>query len=195
MIKILLLVNRVRSFHLGNLIYLTSAFQTYVVQKCYPEYKVKPYLFLVDKKTSIDGLNQLFRIKRDSNKRTGVEVLESNLEKLGSSVMGLVDQSEVVTKILSNEILYHDNLNFQESVDLLRNIRLENKYPNWPTSFGSCKKYFKNDDNDNYSLVLNTVFNVNINGQKVILKNQIHLIFGTSESQNYLKKEKYLKTI
>ena len=63
--------------------------------------------------------------------------------------MGLVDQSEVVTKILSNEILYHDNLNFQESVDLLRNIRLENKYPNWPTSFGSCKKCeFKNDDND-----------------------------------------------
>ena len=127
------------------------AFQTYVVQKCYPEYKVTPYLFLVDKskKTSIDGLNQLFRIKKDSNKRTGVEVLESNLDKLGSSVMGLVDQSEVVTKILSNEILYHDNLNFQESVDLLRNIRLENKYPNWPTSFGSCKKCeFKNDDND-----------------------------------------------
>lgn len=127
------------------------AFQTYVVQKCYPEYKVTPYLFLVDKskKTSIDGLNQLFRIKKDSNKRTGVEVLESNLEKLGSSVMGLVDQSEVITKILSNEILYHDNLNFQESVDLLRNIRLENKYPNWPTSFGSCKKCeFKNDDND-----------------------------------------------
>ena len=128
------------------------AFQTYVVQKCYPEYKVTPYLFLVDKskKTSIDGLNQLFRIKKDSNKRTGVEVLEHNLERLGRSVMGLVDQSEVVAKILSNELLYHDHLNFEESIDLLRNVRLENEYPNWPTSYGSCKRCeFKNEDNDN----------------------------------------------
>ena len=42
------------------------AFQTYVVQKCYPNLKVIPYLYLVDKTKSatIDGLNQMFRVKR-----------------------------------------------------------------------------------------------------------------------------------
>ena len=127
------------------------AYQTYVVQKCYPKLKVKSYLFLVDKnkKTSIDGLNQLFRIKKDSNKRTGVQVLESDLNKLGTSVMSLVEQTDVVRKILADEIKYHDNLSFEESIELLRNVRLKNEYPNWSTSFGTCKKCeFKIDEND-----------------------------------------------
>lgn len=130
------------------------AYQTYVIQKCYPKMKVKSYLFLVDKnkKTSIDGLNQLFRIKKHSNKRTGVEVLESDVNKLGDSVMSLVEQTEVISKIHSGEIKYHDSLSFVESINFLRDIRLKNKYPNWPTSYTTCKKCEFISDKNNVNL-------------------------------------------
>ncbi len=118
------------------------AFQTYVIQKSYPECKITPYLYLVDKTKSatIDGLNQMFRVKKKSDKRTGVDVLANADSNLGENLMGLINHSETVQKIINDEFKYYDNLSFQEAVNLLRSVRLENKYPNWPTSFSACKK-------------------------------------------------------
>ncbi|WP_278035808.1 hypothetical protein [Flavobacterium nitratireducens] len=50
------------------------AFQKYVIEKSNPEYIVTPFLMLADKNktTTIDKLNQLFRISKKSNNRTGV---------------------------------------------------------------------------------------------------------------------------
>ena len=52
------------------------AFQTCVTQQAFPEWGIKPYLMLTDKnkKTSTDGLNQLFVIERDSDGRKTVGV-------------------------------------------------------------------------------------------------------------------------
>lgn len=52
------------------------AFQTWVTQQAFPEWGIKPYLFLADKnkKTSVDGLNQLFVLERDSEGRKTVGV-------------------------------------------------------------------------------------------------------------------------
>jgi hypothetical protein len=118
------------------------AFQTYVTQKSYPNCKVTPYLYLVDKTKSatIEGLNQMFRVKKESDKRTGVEVLANAGSDLGENLMGLINHSEIVQKIINDEFKYYDNLGFQEAINLLRSVRLENKYPNWPTSFSACKK-------------------------------------------------------
>jgi hypothetical protein len=52
------------------------AFQTYVMQKALPNFEIKPYLLLVNKDAvaSRDGLNQLFKVKKDDKGRTEVVV-------------------------------------------------------------------------------------------------------------------------
>jgi hypothetical protein len=82
----------------------------------------------------------MFRVKKESDKRTGVEVLANADSDLGENLMGLINHSETVQKIINDEFKYYDNLGFQEAINLLRSVRLENKYPNWPTSFSACKK-------------------------------------------------------
>ena len=118
------------------------AFQTYVAKLCLPDYKIIPYLCLVDKSkvATIDGLNQFFRVKQKTNKRTGVDVLVDHKSQLGENLLYREDLSEVVSKIHSGKFLYYDNLNFYEAIDLLRDVRINNYYPNWPAQFSSCKK-------------------------------------------------------
>ena len=50
------------------------AFQKHVIEKANPEFKVTPYLMLADKSksTSIEGLNQLFRVVKNAGDRTGI---------------------------------------------------------------------------------------------------------------------------
>ena len=117
------------------------AFQTYVAKLCLPDYKIIPYLCLVDKSkvATIDGLNQFFRVKQKTNKRTGVDVLVNDKSQLGENLLYREDLSEVVSNIHSGEFLYYDNLNFYEAIDLLRDVRINNYYPNWPAQFSSCK--------------------------------------------------------
>ena len=100
------------------------AFQTYVTQKSYPNCQVTPYLYLVDKTKSatIEGLNQMFRVKKESDKRTGVEVLANADSDLGENLMGLINHSETVKKIINDEFKYYDNLGFQEAINLLRSV-------------------------------------------------------------------------
>ena len=118
------------------------AFQTYVAKLCLPDYKIIPYLCLVDKSkvATIDGLNQFFRVKQKTNKRTGVDVLVDHKSQLGENLLYRENLSEVVSKIHSGEFSYYDNLNFYEAIDLLRDVRVKDYYPNWPAQFSSCKK-------------------------------------------------------
>jgi len=83
------------------------AFQHYVLSGYFPEYDVKPYLRLVDKaaKSSIDGINQVFRIATVNGRRE-VKV-NSNIE-LPSRADGLlvdVSVSDLVERIRSTEEL------------------------------------------------------------------------------------------
>ena len=124
------------------------AFQTHVAQLCLPDCKVTPYLCLVDKtKTAtIEGLNQFFRVKQTTEKRTGVDVLVDNVSQMGTSLLSVINLSELVANIHNNTHKYYDNLNFLEAITLLSDIRINNYYPNWPASFSACKKCeFKKD--------------------------------------------------
>ena len=127
------------------------AFQTYVTQRCLPTYTITPYLCLVDKTkyATVDGLNQFFRIKKDPNNRTGVTVKVEDISQLGENILHQENLSEVVSKIHNGDYMYYDNLNFQEAVKLLSDIRIKNYYPNWPAQFSACKKCeFKKDDSE-----------------------------------------------
>ena len=126
------------------------AFQTHVAQRCLPNFKITPSLCLVDKtKTStVDGLNQLFRIQSGNDGRTEVKVLSKDKNRLGDNILIEKDVSDVVEAIHVNTFKYYDNLNFSEAITLLKDIQLNNYYPNWPAQFSACKKCeFKNDPN------------------------------------------------
>ncbi|AUC81776.1 DUF2779 domain-containing protein [Lacinutrix sp. Bg11-31] len=127
------------------------AFQKYVIQSCFPEWKINSYLMMADKtkKASIDGLNQLFRISKKEVNRTGVTKKVSTLEATGNPVLGRKKISGIIKDIESNKHKYHTNLNFIESVEFLKDTYLKDAYANWPTSYKGCKSCeFKCNTND-----------------------------------------------
>ncbi|WP_149303972.1 DUF2779 domain-containing protein [Pareuzebyella sediminis] len=117
------------------------AFQKHVMQLCYPNWSIESYLMLADKKkkASIDGLNQLFRINKTKENRTGISKKVSTLEETGSSVLGLKKVTDVVKEIESDKIEYTKGLNFTESISKFKELYHNDQYANWPTSFMSCK--------------------------------------------------------
>ena len=77
------------------------AFQTHVAALCLPDYNISPFLCLVDKSkvATVEGLNQFFRVKQKSDKRTGVDVLVNDKNLLGENLLHQEDLTEVVSKI------------------------------------------------------------------------------------------------
>ena len=125
------------------------AFQTHVAKLCLIDYNITPFLCLVDKSkvATVEGLNQFFRVKQKSEKRTGVDVLVNDKNLLGENLLYHEDLSQVVSKIHDGTYKYYDNLNFHEAITLLTDVRIKNEYPNWPTRFSACKNCeFKKDD-------------------------------------------------
>ncbi|KPM31513.1 Hypothetical protein I595_2780 [Croceitalea dokdonensis DOKDO 023] len=80
------------------------AFQQYVIQKCYPNWKIKAFLNLVDKSkhTTVNGLNSHFKIVPNADLRTGVMVTPNlKREDLGASILAMISVEEEVQLILS----------------------------------------------------------------------------------------------
>lgn len=118
------------------------AFQKYVMQSCYPDWKINSFIMMADKSktASIDGLNQLFRITKKGGNRTGVVTKVKTIEEIGNSVLGRKNVTDIVDDIESNKHKYNENLTFQESISLFKELYQNETYANWPTSFNACKK-------------------------------------------------------
>jgi hypothetical protein len=87
----------------GWMLYLYDvAFQQYVIEKSIPSFRVTPYLMLAnkDKKATVDGLNQKFKISKTSNLRTGI-IKEENLSlgDLGESLIAKLNIEEEINLI------------------------------------------------------------------------------------------------
>jgi hypothetical protein len=117
------------------------AFQKYVAQKTYPQFKFDAYLLMADKtkKASIDGLNQLFRIPNNGNPRTDIIKKVHSLKEIGNSVLSEVNVDTIVNDIINNKYKYYENLNFEEAIVTFKKAYQEDKYSNWPTQFSACK--------------------------------------------------------
>lgn len=118
------------------------AFQKHVMKKCYPEWEIDSFIMLVDKfKTaSIDGLNQLFRITKEADGRTGIKTLVNSLEETGNSVLGRSNVSGIVRNIENNTHSYGNGLTFYDAIDNFKILYLKDNYKNWRTSFMACNK-------------------------------------------------------
>ena len=117
------------------------AFQKHVIQLCFPKWKIESYIMMADKtkKASINGLNQLFRISKKRKDRTGILKKVNFLEETGDSVLGRKNITQIVADIETNKYKYHENLSFQEAINLFRDLYQNDTYANWPTSFRTCK--------------------------------------------------------
>jgi hypothetical protein len=81
------------------------AFQTYVLSKAYPQYKITSKLLLADKTkiASIDGLSQLFKVKRDGKQIHIITPKDLTKNNLGLSILTSIDLTYAVDKILVGE--------------------------------------------------------------------------------------------
>ncbi len=82
------------------------AFQTWVMEHAFPDHQIIPYLMLTDKnkKASVDGLNQLFRIKRDDRNRMDVVPVQTvTKENMGEPILIQINVSEFVQKIFDGQ--------------------------------------------------------------------------------------------
>ena len=116
------------------------AFQRYVIQKCRPGWKISSYLKLADKSkvAPIDGLNQLFRISKTADNRTGVIRKVESLEEVGGTVLGNIEIDEILDDIESGRHRVFEDLNFEESIHAFSQHYEEDKFFNYPVSW-SCK--------------------------------------------------------
>lgn len=117
------------------------AFQKRVMQMCYPDWKIDSYIMMADKSktATVNGLNQMFRINKKEGGRTGIVKKVSSIAETGDSVLGRKNVSEILERIELGHFKYHDNLSFDESIELFRELYSKDKYANWPTSYGACK--------------------------------------------------------
>ena len=129
------------------------AFQKYVIEKAKPSFKVTPFLMLADqdKKAATDALNQMFRIKKNSSNRTGVEILENDISTLNlpqDSVLSLKDVTPIIKKIEDGTHRILNEYNFQETIQVLSKAYQEDRYFGFDLNFAACKKCeFKTDTN------------------------------------------------
>lgn len=127
------------------------AFQKYVIQLCFPEWKIQSYMMMADKskKASINGLNQLFRISSKGENRTGILKKVSSIEETGDSVLGRKNVTQIVADIEVNKYKYHESFTFIDSINQFKEFYQKDEYANWKTSFGACKSCeFKSEDSE-----------------------------------------------
>ena len=130
------------------------AFQKWVIQNKFPNWKIVPYLMLADKnkKTSIDGLNQLFKVAKDEKGRKSIRVNKNITEELlGNKILSKIDVSNMVEMILLGVDMDPLKKNTEEQMDFAERARLYAKYykddERYPVSLGlKCKNCeFQND--------------------------------------------------
>jgi hypothetical protein len=86
------------------------AFQTWVMQRALPGHEIVPYLMLTDKnkKSTVDGLNQLFRIKKDDRGRMDVfPAMQITAANMGEPILAQINVSEFVKKIMGGDEFPH----------------------------------------------------------------------------------------
>lgn len=118
------------------------SFQKYVISNAHDEFEVEAHLYLADKnkKTSIDGLNQKFEIKRTDGSFEVVINGDVTPTSLGNSILTMVNvdkEIDLVWKCADNEDLL--NLSFEEFIDRVSlNYNRDGKIN--PTIKNRCKK-------------------------------------------------------
>jgi hypothetical protein len=119
------------------------AFQKYVLSKSHPDFAVKASLMMADKnkRASIDGLNQMFRVPaaKDGDQRKDIIKRVQTIEETGNSILSVVDVNAIVDNIIRDTYPGLNDHSFEKSIQYLLKIYQEGTYPKWPTNYSACK--------------------------------------------------------
>ena len=118
------------------------AFQKYVAQKAFPDLIFTAYLMLADKTKPalVDGLNQMFRIHKDTDPRKEIEMRVGSIEEIGESVLCEINVDGIINEIIVGKHEYLPGYSFIESINFLKKHWLEKSYANWPVKHSPCKQ-------------------------------------------------------
>ncbi len=172
------------------------AFQKYVIQLCFPDWKIQSYLMMADKskKASINGLNQLFRITRKQANRTGILKKVSKIEETGDPVLGIKNITQIVSDIEGDKYKYHDSLAFVESINKLKKLYQNDEYANWKTSFSVCKSCEFKSENDELRSGFKECFSKQHNwSEKDFMKPNIFNVYSFIKGKKLLDEGIYFK--
>lgn len=175
------------------------AFQQYVLQKAYPNYDISSYLKLPDKtKTAIvDGLNQLFRISKDGDKRKDTKQLVHTVEEIGATVLTDVCVDAYVRNIHSGKHKYSEDFTFEfeDGIQFLADHYERDVKINFPINFSTCKKceFKKNESN----LTLKSGFEICLKEQlkltdQELLKPKTFDVWSFKSGKNLFKNDNVL---
>ncbi len=105
------------------------AFQTCILEKAFPHFQISPYLMVADKSktTSVDGLNQKFRLAKKDGRTTVVTVGDVSPQALGTQILTVVPVSEYVNIILTGSE-QEQNKSSETSEGFLQQIREYARY-------------------------------------------------------------------
>lgn len=121
---------------------LDVTYQSYVIQKCFPDFKMNCFLMLADKskKASVDGLNQKFFLSKDENGRAKATT-ENNFDsvKAGNQILCKVNVDEPV-EILKN-IVFENGKSFEGQVIYLSDVCKKQTFikPNLSSNCKNCE--------------------------------------------------------
>ena len=107
------------------------AFQTWVMQRALPGHDIVPFLMLTDKnkKSTVDGLNQLFRIRKDARGR--MEIFPAKPvtpDSMGGPILLQIDVSEFVQKIMEGSAFPDNKKSVEEFKSFEARIAEYGKY-------------------------------------------------------------------
>lgn len=108
------------------------AFQKYVMSQAYPNRNITAHLMLADKskKATVDGLNQLFLLIKDSKGRTCVQKSSSISEStLGDPILSTFNVDEIANRIINDDI-------YPKRPD----VQFADKIKTWADSYSSNTK-------------------------------------------------------
>lgn len=98
------------------------AFQKHVVEQSMPGHRVEALLMVADKSVTaeVDGLNQKFLLKRDSEGRTSVKTVgDISPTALGKKILCLLPMDEIIERLYSTEVFdEHTGSSFKQLITL-----------------------------------------------------------------------------
>ena len=117
------------------------AFQRFVMQKCHPSWRISSFLMLADKskEAQVEGLNQMFRISKSAENRTGITKTVGSLEEIGASVLGRIRIDAILDEIEAGKHLCSGDMNFHQSISAFSSAYETDTFFNSPVSYSTCK--------------------------------------------------------
>lgn len=108
------------------------SFQKYVLENIFPEKEIKACFMLADKakKSSIDGLNQLFQINGFDGE-TVINAKVDSIKKVGDSILEEVEVTDIINDIIHNNIYKVHGLKFLELIEEFSNLYTNKDDLNW----------------------------------------------------------------